>query len=361
MDNATAAGGASAGDAGYNPAMSDDRPHRPRGSRRIGDLAGLVADAAVRGVDIDAAVGEVDLDRHLARVDVNALLDRVDVDRLLEHVDVDRLLERVDVDRLLERVDVQALVQRAGIADIVAESTGQVAGTALDTVRRQVVAVDLVLMRLLYRLTGRSFDRMPAGPQALVGEAEDPVLRLDEVGVPEEMAGRYAGVISQVLATGVDLAFATGLFTAFTAAVGWVLNGVLGLDIGGGAAPGALFFAGLLTWMATYWVATLSVGGRTPGMGLVGVRVLRVDGEPLSLGRVVTWTLALPLSLPFGAGFAVMLLGAHRRTLHDRVAGAAVVYDWGRRGAAGDTPLARWLAAVDEAPAEGSGAGPDGT
>ena len=344
--------------------MSDPR-HHPRGSRRIGDLAGLLADAAVRGVDLNAAVAEVDLDGHLARVDVNALLDRVDVDRLLDHVDVnllldrvdvnrlldrvdaDRLLDRVDADRLLERVDVQALVQRAGIADVVAESTGQVAGTALDSVRRQVVAVDLVLMRLLYRLTGRSHDRMPAGPAALVSGTDDPVLRLDEVGVPAEMAGRYAGLLSRLLAVGADLTLSTGLYTAFTAAVGWVLNGVLGLDIGGGGTPGALWFAGLLGWMAAYWVSTLTVGGRTAGMGLVGIRLLRRDGEPLGLGRVVAWTAVLPLSLVFLGGFAVMLLGPHRRTLHDRTAGAAVVYDWGRRGAAGDTPLARWLADTD--------------
>ena len=209
-------------------------------------------------------------------------------------------------------------------------------------------------MRTLYRLTGRRYDDLPAGPEALVGGASDPVLRASEIGVPLEMAGRYAGLLPRVLALVADLALATAIYTAFTAAVGWVLNGVLGLALEGGLLSGAAFGFGLVSWWLLYWVGALAVGGRTPGMGLIGLRLLREDGEPLSPFRALLWTVALPVSTVFGAGFALALLGPRRRTLHDRVAGATVVYDWGRRGRHADSPIARWIEEHDE-PAEPPG------
>ncbi|MFU8841296.1 MAG: RDD family protein [Nitriliruptoraceae bacterium] len=61
---------------------------------------------------------------------------------------------------------------------------------------------------------------------------------------------------------------------------------------------------------------------------------------PSALVRV----LLLPVSLALlGLGFAVMLLDRERRALHDRIAGSAVVYDWGGRPAELPTPLSRWL------------------
>jgi hypothetical protein len=55
---------------------------------------------------------------------------------LLNRVDINRLLDRVDLDAVMDRIDVERLVQRAGIPDTVAESTGSVAETALDMLRR---------------------------------------------------------------------------------------------------------------------------------------------------------------------------------------------------------------------------------
>lgn len=320
-------------------------------------FTGAIADAAVRGVDLDGAVSEIDLNAQIGRIDVNDLLDRVDVDdlldrvdvnRLLDRVDVDRLLDRVDVDRLLDRVDVDRLVDRAGIESIIARSTGQVAGGILDVVRRQVVAVDLIVLRVLYGLTGRSFADQPAGPDRLVADMDDPVLRPSDVREADQVVGRYAGPLVRVLALALDVGLASALFTLGTALLGWVLSGVLGLQVSGGAGTGALFGAGLVVWFVAYWTATLSVGGRTPGMGVVGLRLLRADGQPLQLLRVAVWTLVLPVSAVFGAGYVLALVGGRRQTLHDRAAGACVVYDWGRHGADGDTPLARWIEDHDE-------------
>ncbi len=351
--------------------MSDTRPPRRSGARRLGGLAGAIVDATVQGVDIDAALAGVDVDDLLDRVDVNAvldrvdvnrLLDRVDVDRLLDHVDVnrlldtvdvnrlldrvdpDRLLDRVDPDRLLDRVDVERLVARAGIAEIVASSTGAVAGRGLDTVRRQIVGLDVILMRLLYTLTGRDTAKVPIGPgeRTATGELQTPDMA--GVGAPAEMSGHYAGLLTQALAVAGDLSLATTLYTLFLTLVASAVTTIFGVDLAGASQSGPLFVGGLLAWLALYLTGTLGIQGRTPVMALLGLRlVTRTGGEPRPR-RILAWVVALPLSLlSLGAGFLVMLLGREQLTLHDRIAGTAVIYDWGSREAGMPSPLTRFI------------------
>jgi hypothetical protein len=177
----------------------------PKQKGRLSRLAGAVTGRVVETIDPDTVVDHVDLNKLLERIDVEKLLDRIDVDRLLDrvsvdrlldHVDVNRLLDRVDVNRLLDRMDVNSLVdrvdpnrllahvdfeaildnvdleaavRRAGVPEIVAESTGRVAGSALDLARRQIAGLDLVVDRLIDRLFGRG-PGVQQGPPALIGE-----------------------------------------------------------------------------------------------------------------------------------------------------------------------------------------------
>lgn len=341
------------------------------GIGRVGDLAGAIADAVIAQVDLNGALTRVDLDEVLAQVDINGLLERVDVNRLLDRVDVNRLLDRVDVDRLvdradpdrildrvdpdrlLERVDVERLVVRARIAEIVADTTNQVAGGAVDTVRRQVVGIDVVVMRLLYGVTGRSTGDLPSGPPALAemregkSERSDQQVRADHMRPLSDeqvrarnMDGRYAGIVVRALALAGDLGLATSLYSLGSALLAYLLTTAFGLE--GLGSQGVLFGVGLVVWLAVYWIGTLTVGSRTPAMGLVGLRVVRRDGTPMSSGRLAVWAMTLPLSLILGLGYAMMLVGGERRTLHDRLADAAVIYDWGRKGPT-ESPLTRFI------------------
>jgi hypothetical protein len=148
-------------------------------------IAAVDIDAMLASVDVNALLNRVDVDRLLATVDVNGLLDRVDVDAVLSRVDVDALLERLDIERLLARVDIDALIaevdidalmarvdvnaiaKRAEIGELVAQSTSDVAGSALDVGRRQAVALDTLLARTVNRVLGRDPDGMPQGPPEL--------------------------------------------------------------------------------------------------------------------------------------------------------------------------------------------------
>jgi uncharacterized RDD family membrane protein YckC len=304
-------------------------------------------DALLDEVDPDRLLDRVDVNRLLDRVDANRLLDRVDVNRLLDRVDVDRLLDRADVDRLLQRVDVEALVQRARVPELVAESTGQMAGSALDLVRQQVVALDVILMRLLVAgLLRRDLERLPAGPAALVGdeagEVPTPTLEAGAAGT-FAVTGHYAGPLSRLAAYAGDLAVATASFTAVSAGIAYVLGVVFGLDIEP-AQTGPAWLGLLVVWMFTYWWASTAIAGRTPAMLLLGLRILARDGSALRQRAAVVRTLLLPVTtVPFGIGFLGVLLDRERRALHDLGAGAVVVYDWGGRTARLPSPLGRFL------------------
>ena len=87
-------------------------------------------------------------------------------------------------------------------------------------------------------------------------------------------------------------------------------------------------------WAFLYFAYSWAAGGRTAGMALFGVRVVRDDGGDASGRRAVVRTLALPLSFLFlGLGFADIVLGDRRRALHDVIAGTAVIYSWDARAA----------------------------
>jgi hypothetical protein len=60
-------------------------------------------------------------------------------------------------------------VERAGIPDIVRESTGELAGSLMDVFRRQLVALDAITGRFIYRLTTRDPASRPRAPASLQG------------------------------------------------------------------------------------------------------------------------------------------------------------------------------------------------
>ena len=78
----------------------------------------------------------------------------------------------------------------------------------------------------------------------------------------------------------------------------------------------------------------VNIGGKTFGMALLGLRVVRRDGGMAGPRRAVVRTLVFPLSfLLCGLGFTGILLGNQRRALHDLIARTAVVYAWDARTA----------------------------
>lgn len=73
-----------------------------------------------------------------------------------------------------------------------------------------------------------------------------------------------------------------------------------------------------------FWVLL----GQTPGKLLMGVRIARTDGQPLTIRRALLRYLGYWLSaIPLGLGFLWVLVDDRRQCWHDKLAGTYVVYD----------------------------------
>lgn len=159
------------------------------------------------------------------------------------------------------------------------------------------------------------------------------------------LTGCYAGFASRLSAFVVDL----GVLTVLGVVTAWITVEVLqffGIDVRdceslASVAPyrwevcrAALIAAPLIGtgFALLYRVFFWSTTGQTPGMAALGLRVVRMDGNPMTfvtasrrLGGYLLSTFSL------GAGFAVILTDDRRRGWHDRIAGTYVIYAWEAR------------------------------
>ena len=306
-------------------------------------------------VDVNELMDRVDVDALLDRVDVNHLMDRVDVNELLDRVDVNHLMDRIDVNHLMDGVDVKALTDRAGIPEIVRESTGELAGSAMDTVRRQFVSLDEIIGRFTYRLIGRDPQARPIAPPL-----HDGTVGID-AGGRAQVTGHYAGPVSRLAAFILDSTFIWFSFILFLFGIGFVLQYIFHVDVDTAWRQTFIGVALFVAWAFTYFWVGFGLAGRTPGMGIVGIGVVNRQGTTIPGKNALIRTLTFPVSfLVFGLGFLGIFTSPTRRALHDAAAGTVVVYDWGERPAEMNAPITKW---VNEHTENGSAKGPpnDGT
>src|SRR5262249_21223300 len=96
------------------------------------------------------------------------------------------------------------------------------------------------------------------------------------------------------------------------------------------ASRGALVVGGTLWFLlgGLYLVTFWALGGETPGMRFLGIRMRGIDTEGIGLGRAIKRLFAFAISaIPFGAGFLPVLFGRRRLGLHDRIANTEVLYE----------------------------------
>ncbi len=138
----------------------------------------------------------------------------------------------------------------------------------------------------------------------------------------------YAGAVSRGLAFGVDVGITTVAWTvgyvfvrAASAVVG-VIDTSAGLEseLWSYVAGQPVAFVAYCTW---FWALV----GRTPGMMLLGLRVVRGDGAAPSGLRAFVRASCFLVSAVIVIGVVWMLFDSRRQALHDKIAGTFVVYD----------------------------------
>jgi uncharacterized RDD family membrane protein YckC len=140
--------------------------------------------------------------------------------------------------------------------------------------------------------------------------------------------GRYAGAVSRFAAYAIDLAVSTAAFWITLEAISFGVEVVTGHGVSWNRSSGVV--AGIfVAWQFLYFGYSWATAGRTVGMGVLGVRVVRADGAVLEPRRGVLRALVFPLSfLCCGLGLLGIVVQRENRALHDWIAGTAVVYAW---------------------------------
>jgi len=160
----------------------------------------------------------------------------------------------------------------------------------------------------------------------------------------EGRQGQYAGAVSRLLAFGADVGASWGLFTLGAAALSFTIQLASGTKFSLSNHQVASLIAAVV-WEFLYFAYQWALSGKTIGMAVLGIRVVKSDGSPVGARQAIIRTLTLPLSIiVFGLGFLGILTNRRRYAWHDRFAKTAVVYSWDARAA-----RLRWLARQDPA------------
>ena len=147
------------------------------------------------------------------------------------------------------------------------------------------------------------------------------------------LQGHYAGPVTRLVGYVVDQSLLVALFAAGTALVVWGVSLLTSGEVQWDASPW-ITAAAFVLWQFLYYAYPWAVSGRTPGRALIGIRVVAADGDDAGARRAAVRSIFLPLMfLTLGLGFLPILVGKHRRALHDLIAGTAVVYSWDARAA----------------------------
>ena len=217
------------------------------------DLDALVRtvdiDAIVSTVDIDAIIDRLDLDALAARIDVDAILDRVDltnvakerldlnalvrtvdIDAIVRTVDIDALVRTVDLDAIVSTVDIDAIIDRLDLValaneviaaidlpEIIRQSSGSLASETVRNVRTQSIEADRAVERAIdrFRRQPPRQARRPAAGQCRDMNTRHPVDPASTVPAAARVHQRRgAGIVSRLMAAGIDLVVVICLLVA---------------------------------------------------------------------------------------------------------------------------------------------------
>jgi uncharacterized RDD family membrane protein YckC len=150
--------------------------------------------------------------------------------------------------------------------------------------------------------------------------------------------GRYAGFFSRAAAYAIDRVVILGISFVIITAINFLLD-LLGLS---------QWLVDLQQANTTHWILAIllsSVGinlivsifynigywmlsGQTPGKHLLGLRVMRADGERLRLRNALLRQVGYWISKIFYLGFLWILFDSKRQGFHDKLGGTIVTYAW---------------------------------
>lgn len=309
------------------------------GAGRVSGIAGTAAQAASKIIDpvwnsfLFAPFHEPILKVEKAGEEkVNAWIRRGRIEevrsRTMAEVGISNFVED-SVTELTENAQVQMIVQQV----IASQSTGVVT-QILEEIRERFVSLDLLLLNKLRREPVAA----PDFRDAYVSQLAERRSRYLLPELNRSLAGTYAGPLGRFAAFVIDLTIlilAAGLISSFisaTLALFGLTDIVVSYLLSGRLVSSIILFLILMAnflLIGFYFVLSWNLIGSTPGDLVMGLRVVKTDGENVSFWRSFLRLIGAVVSAVFlFIGFIWALFDRRRQGWHDKVGGTFVLYDW---------------------------------
>ncbi len=139
--------------------------------------------------------------------------------------------------------------------------------------------------------------------------------------------GQYAGFVSRLIAWIIDQLVVVG----FTFITGWIASFVLdtlAFDNQVYELTVALILVIVnFAFFLFYFIGLWMISGQTLGKSIMGLRIVRADGERLKLRNAILRFIGYPISgMLLFLGYLMVLIDRRRQALHDKIGGTIVVY-----------------------------------
>ena len=145
--------------------------------------------------------------------------------------------------------------------------------------------------------------------------------------------GQYAGFTTRLVGWIIDDLILVSIIAVTTALAGLIQNSLPINDLLGLQAEAEMIIAGflvvlLLTIPPLYFISFWMLTGQTPGKRVMGLRIVRTDGERMRFGNCVRRLIGYWISDILLLGYLWVLVDNRRQGFHDKIAGTFVVYAW---------------------------------
>jgi uncharacterized RDD family membrane protein YckC len=265
---------------------------RSLAERRVADR--VVAELLAGGY-LDAAISSALANPRTERLMIEAIESRLAVDL------AERMVQSPDFQRVLAEA-----VSSPAVSTALRRQTATLGEELAASIRGRAIRLDDAVER-----GPRRFCRRPPRPAA--------------EGLPDVPPLPYAGFATRGLALAIDSLLVNLIFVTCAALITLVAS--LFGDLGPTWLVGAFAGVGWLLLVGGYFVGFWSGAAETPGMALLGLRVVDPRGNPPGVGRSLLRLLGLALAIGLlFLGFLPALVDDRRRALQDFLARTVVVY-----------------------------------
>lgn len=251
--------------------------------------------------------------------------------RVLAETAINQTMDE-SLDDIVENERIQEFVQEM----MAAQSMG-IVDEAIEEIRERAVSSDTFFenpFRRLFRRPPRSTVPGPGFDLHLIRPVSQRAIAHEE----ESMLGYYAGFTSRLLAVAIDIA----LILLFMSMTGWLIqtagrllseSAILDsftlsentVNFFSLAISSLNAFTVIIAYAFIFWILT----GQTPGMMLIGIRVVTGEGGRLTFWRAAARLIGYVISVAaLFLGFFWVLIDDRRQGWHDKIAGTYVVYSW---------------------------------